>query len=111
MDQLRLGQKVAGEKRHEFAPMLMNKIREYFSPLCEVVFLPFHNRKEIRRGNQEDDLNRSLLYAGISFDINFPYWATHLIDIFEQKIWKGKFPRFLYSSKKEVVIMSFVESS
>lgn len=92
MDQLRLGQKVAGEKRHEFAPMLMNKIREYFSPLCE----------EIRRGNQEEDLNRSLLYAGISFDINFPYWATHLIDIFEQKIWKGKFPRFLYSSEEEL---------
>ena len=34
----------------------------------------------------------------IAFDLNLPYWGTHMIDIFEQRVWNGYEPKFLFTS-------------
>lgn len=62
--------------------------------------------QEIRRGNSEFAVDRALLYATVSFDFNLPYWATHLMDIFEQRIWKGASPRFLYLTNNETDVLA-----
>ena len=37
----------------------------------------------------------------IAFDLNLPYWGTHMMDIFERRVWKGYEPKFLFSSLDE----------
>lgn len=42
-----------------------------------------------------------LLYEMIAFDLNLPYWGTHMMDLFEKRIWKGYEPKFLFNSLDE----------
>jgi len=36
----------------------------------------------------------------IGFDMNLPYWGTHMMDIFEERIWKGEPPQTIFTTEE-----------
>ena len=56
----------------------------------------------MREGFTARDLDETLLYGLIGFDISIPYWGSHLINVYEKMVWKGVKPRFLFRSEWEL---------
>lgn len=59
----------------------------------------------IREGYDKKDTDKAIVYSLIGFDINIPYWGTHVINVFEKMIWKGIPCQFAYGSIEGVSIV------
>ena len=65
----------------------------------------------MREGSVAGDLDQLLVYGLIGFDVSIPYWGSHLINIYERKVWKGVQPRFAFRSEVHMnqIYRSFME--
>ena len=101
MKELNLGQRMKLNASVFFGSILISHLREFFKCVVDVNLVPDANMQRIRDYNDQKNTDGSLLYEMIAFDLNLPYWGTHMMDIFERRVWKGYEPKFLFSSLDE----------
>lgn len=91
MKEMNLGQRMKLNASGFFGSILISHLREFFKIVVD----------KIRDYNDMKNTDGGLLYEMIAFDLNLPYWGTHMMDLFEKRIWKGYEPKFLFNSLDE----------